>query len=121
MTMRIRYCDPNLRNLEGSRNGTRLWMETTIRLMPLLFVMVLVACASMPPAQEMSDARQAIHAAREAHAERHASEYLDQAETFLEQAARDLEHGEYERARRNATAAKAAAVVARDHALATAQ
>ncbi len=92
--------------------------RTISRLIPLLLVVALTACASMPPAQEMSDARQAIHAAREAHADQHAADYLSEAETFLEKAARDLEQGEYERARRNATAAKAAAVAARDRALA---
>lgn len=88
------------------------------KLMSLLFIAaVATGCSTMPPAQEMSDARQAITAAREAQAERYAAESLREAESFLQRATQDLEQGAYERARRNAVAAKAEAVQARDRAL----
>ncbi len=51
-----------------------------------LLVFGLAGCATAPPVQEMSDARQAIAAAREAGAEQLALDQLDQAENLLENA-----------------------------------
>ena len=70
---------------------------------------VVAACESMP-VQEMSDARQAISAAREAGAEEHAAEQLTTAEAALESAERFLGTRSYGVARREALAAKAAAI-----------
>ena len=78
-------------------------------------------CASLsPPVQEMSDARQAIKAAREANAQDLAPQKLQSAEDSIELATRTLEQGEYEAARMAASVAKALAIKARDEALAAA-
>lgn len=85
-----------------------------------LLLLFLSACAVMPPVQEMSDARQAIKAAREANAEKYAPQKLRSAEDSLELATRTLEQGEYEEARMAATVAKALAIKARDAAVSAA-
>ena len=68
--------------------------------------MLLFACSTGPPVQEMSDARQAIAAAREAGAENLAAEDLRAAEAFLDSAQRNLSERAYSSARRDATLAK---------------
>jgi hypothetical protein len=79
---------------------------------------VLASCAVVPPVQEMSDARQAVEAAREAQAEKYAEQKLRSAEDSLELATKTLNQGEYEAARMAASVAKALAIKARDEALA---
>lgn len=79
---------------------------------------LLFACAAVPPVQEMSDARQALEAAREAEAEKYAEQKLRSAEDSMELATKTLNQGEYEAARMAATVAKALAIKARDEALA---
>jgi len=64
------------------------------------------------PAQEMSDARQAIRAAREAGAEQVAPQQFMEARRFLEQAEASLQGRDYREARRNAVAARGKAVEA---------
>ncbi len=64
------------------------------------------ACGAGPPVQEMSDARQAIAAAKEAGAEDRAAEDLRAAEAFLDSAQRKLSERAYGSARRDATFAK---------------
>jgi hypothetical protein len=86
----------------------------------LLGALLSSACAVFPPVQEMSDARQAIRAAIDADARRHAPQNLQQAEEFLDQASRSLERRAYDEARREALAAKEQAVQARDRSLAQA-
>jgi len=86
----------------------------------LFSLFLLGACSVMPPVQEMSDARQAIKAAREANAEKYAPQKLRSAEDSLELATKTLEQGEYEEARMAATVAKALAIKARDAAVAAA-
>ena len=61
----------------------------------------LMACETTPPAQEMSDARQAIAVAKE-----HAAFHLKAAEDYLEEARQALNDGAYTEARRNAKQAK---------------
>lgn len=78
-------------------------------LCPLL---VLAACTSAPT-QEMSDARQAISAARDADAQTYAPRSLDSAERLLGDARQSLEAGRFERARDDALAARDAAMKAR--------
>lgn len=85
-----------------------------------VLLLSLVACAVMPPVQEMSDARQAIKAAREAQAEQYAAQKLRSAEDSMELATRTLEQGEYEAARMAASVAKVLAIKARDEAIAAA-
>ncbi len=88
------------------------------RLFALSAVIVwLFGCAVAPPVQEMSDARQAIRAAQEAHAGKHAPGTLSQAEELLSHATRSLEQGAYEDARRAAVAARQKAIAARDRAV----
>ena len=70
---------------------------------------VVGACETMP-VQEMSDARQAISAAREAGAEEHAAEQLMAAEAALESAEKSLSTRNYGVARQEAMAAKSAAI-----------
>ena len=72
---------------------------------------VLAACESMP-VQEMSDARQAIMAARDAGAEEHASDKLQAAESSLESAEKYLNSRNYAVARREAIEAKSQALEA---------
>lgn len=72
----------------------------------------LAACATSPPVQEMSDARQAIAAAEEADAGRLAAQTLDDARRFLETAEQLLREQAYGAARLNAVRAKNRAVQA---------
>ena len=62
-------------------------------------------CAGAP-VQEMSNARQAIKAARDAGAQRVAPQKLSEAQALLEQAETSLQKGAYGDARRSAIAAK---------------
>jgi predicted S18 family serine protease len=67
---------------------------------------LLCACATSPPVQEMSDARQAIAAAEEADAGRYAPQSLQDARRFLEEAEQLLRQEAYGAARINAVRAK---------------
>ena len=78
----------------------------------------MVACTVVPPVQEMSDARQALEAAREAQAEKFAEQKLRSAEDSMELATKTFNQEEYEAARMAASVAKALAIKARDEALA---
>lgn len=82
----------------------------------LLFLSQFSGCAVAPPVQEMSDARQAIQAAREADAVRLAPGPLGQAEHYLSRATQELEQGDYDQAREAAIVAKEQAMQARDKA-----
>jgi len=76
--------------------------------MIVLFAMV-AGCATAPPVQEMSDARQAIAAARDAGADRLAPDELADAESLLSGAEKYLEVGtsaSYWQARKAAISAK---------------
>src|SRR5690606_29105489 len=74
--------------------------------------LLLAACATSPPVQEMSDARQAIAAAEEAAAAEYARERLDDARRFLETAEQQLRDEMYGAARLNAIRARNRAVEA---------
>ena len=76
-----------------------------------LFVL-LAACQTGPPVQEMSDARMAIAVAKEAGAEQHAAEQLKTAEEYLEKAEQRLSEKAYSQARRDALHAKQSAMEA---------
>jgi hypothetical protein len=76
--------------------------------MPAILVvagLALAACAGAP-VQEMSNARQAIRAARDAGAEQTAPQKLNEAEALLNRAEDSLERRAYREARRNAIAAR---------------
>lgn len=76
--------------------------------MPAILVVAALALAacSGAPVQEMSNARQAIRAARDAGAERSAPQKLNEAEALLNRAEDSLERRAYREARRNAIAAR---------------
>ena len=76
-----------------------------------VWLCILSACAGIP-VQEMSDARQAIQAAKEAGVEPDSQSNLHKAEQYLEEAKLALEQGEYKKARLNAEAAKMEAIQA---------
>lgn len=99
--------------LQRSRAETINSMWCTIRLLPVLLAVLLTACAAIP-AQEMSDARQAIQSAEQAGAAAHAPRALDLARSLLEQAQTELAVKDYAAARRSAHAAKSAAIQARE-------
>lgn len=80
-----------------------------LRAVFLAALLVVAACETMP-VQEMSDARQAISAAREAGAEEYAAEQLLRAEASLQTAEQNLSTRNYGVARREAMAAKARAI-----------
>ena len=82
-------------------------------LLAALLAATLVACAVVP-AQEMSDARQAIQAAEAAGAEESAPRALGFARALLEQAQAELAVQDYGAARRSAQASKDAAIQARE-------
>ncbi len=86
----------------------------------IILLLISAGCASTPPVQEMSDARQAVQAARDADAKRYAPISLGEAERLLEQATRQLEMNNYRKARQSALAAKEMALKAR-HASSTKQ
>ncbi len=82
------------------------------RLSVFLTAMVLAACVTSPPVQEMSDARQAIAAAEAADAETLAPESLAAAREYLLEAERFLQQEAYGPARTNAVRARNRAVAA---------
>jgi len=77
---------------------------------------LLTACAAAP-VQEMSDARQAIQAARQAGAADLSPQALTEAQGLMERAEKQLELGEYAQARESALSAKQRAAEARQDAL----
>ena len=78
-----------------------------------VFTLFLGACTTIAPVQEMSNARQSISAAKDANAENLATNILSEAEQRLRSAMRELDAGEYEKARVLALEAKHLALKAR--------
>lgn len=76
-------------------------------------VLMLSGCATTPPVQEMSDARQALRAAEEARAPDLAGDTYQRSRELLEQAETRLQQGEYRSARYKAKEAKRLAIEAR--------
>ena len=72
----------------------------------LTLTLLLAACETAPPVQEMSDARQAITVAREAGAADLAAAELAEAEKYLQNAEEKLDDEEYREARYAALEAK---------------
>ena len=79
----------------------------------ILFALTLGACTTIAPVQEMSNARQSIKAAKDANAEKLAANILSEAQQRLKSAMRELDAGEYERARTLALEAKHLALKAK--------
>jgi hypothetical protein len=88
------------------------WPGWSVRGSVLGVILLAAACSAGPPVQEMSDARQAITAAREAGASDAAPEELRAAEDYLDSALRNLTRKEYGEAREDAREAKSRAVAA---------
>ena len=87
------------------RNRFTVLLRSTL----LTAVLVVAACQTAPPVQEMSDARQAISAARNAGAADHAAAELQAAVELLQSAEQSINTQNYAQARRDALAAKAKA------------
>jgi cytochrome c556 len=79
-------------------------------------MLALAACATAPPVQEMSDARQALRAAEAVGAAQRSPEPFLAARRLLQEAQTQLEAGAYHDARRHALDARAAAIQARERA-----
>jgi Domain of unknown function (DUF4398) len=79
----------------------------------IVFTLFLGACTTIAPVQEMSNARQSISAAKDANAANLATNVLSEAEQRLRSAIRELDAGEYDRARILALEAKHLALKAR--------
>ena len=86
--------------------------RVNFRLSILLVTAILIGCATSPPVQEMSDARQAIAAAVDADAERLAPEPLDDAQGYLDEAEAQIRARSFNLARTNAIRARNSAVYA---------
>lgn len=95
-----------------ARMGSSARMLLAVSLLGL----VLTGCTTLP-VQEVSDARQAISAARAAGGERYTPETLQQAEQLVDQALKNLAAGDYHSARAAALTAKQQAIYAREAAL----
>ncbi|ULX56579.1 DUF4398 domain-containing protein [Ectothiorhodosinus mongolicus] len=81
-----------------------------------LVVVVGTGCAMTAPAQEMSDARQALQAAEQVQAPSYARAVYERAERLLRQAEEQLEAGDYSEARRLAAESRDWAIRARQDA-----
>ncbi len=79
----------------------------------LLCATIILAACAVAPVQEMSNARQALEAARSAGADQRAPMSYQHAESLLKKAEDDLAAHEYSSARTNADAARDAAIKAR--------
>ena len=79
----------------------------------MLASVLLAGCAAVP-SQEMSDARRALDAAREANAPELAPMAMARADGALQEASAALRAGQYDRARARAGMAREAAILARE-------
>ena len=84
-----------------------------VRASGLALLLLLAGCAGVP-SQEMSDARRAVGAARDADASQHAPSALSRASRALDGATRALRAGNYDAARELAGAARTEAMAARE-------
>lgn len=75
----------------------------------ILIGTLVLGCATAPPTQEMSDARQSLEAAENMGAEKHAPHDLDNAQYLLSKAQNDIQAGEFKHAQKEALAAREAA------------
>ena len=79
-------------------------------LISLMIVFTLSACATLPPLQEMSNARQTIAAAKEMNSFAEQSQKIQEAERLLSRAERRMEVNLYESARQDALRAQKEAI-----------
>ena len=86
-------------------------MSGSLRVFGVAFVLaVLISCATMPPLQEMSNARQTIAAAKEFSDEAKNNTRILEAERLLARAERRIEVNLYEAARLDAVRAQSEAI-----------
>ena len=86
-------------------------MSGSLRVFGVAFVLaVLISCATMPPLQEMSNARQTIAAAKEFNDEAKNNKRILEAERLLARAERRIEVNLYEAARLDAVRAQSEAI-----------
>ena len=86
-------------------------MSGRLRVFGVAFMLaVLISCATMPPLQEMSNARQTIAAAKEFSDEAKNSKRILEAERLLARAERRIEVNLYEAARLDALRAQSEAI-----------
>lgn len=83
----------------------------------LALLLLMVACATSPPVQQMSDARLALRSAEEAGAAQLAAGLYKEAQTMLEEAESLLAAGSFRIAKDRADQAKWLAIDAREEAL----
>ena len=98
------YCSQKNKNVSGMFHQLRSLGPV------LLACLSIAACATAPPVQEMSDARQAISAAEEAEAQTYAPTTLSDARRYLAEAEQLLQDEAYGPARMNAVRARNRAV-----------
>jgi len=79
-------------------------------LISIIVLFALSACATLPPLQEMSNARQTIAAAKEMNSNAEQSEKILEAERLLSRAERRMEVNLYEPARQDALRAQKEAI-----------
>jgi nucleoid-associated protein YgaU len=94
---------------------------TLLRCAACILVLAVMAGCATAPTQEMSDARQAVQAARAAGAPLHTPVAMESAEHELSQAEHELRGRNYKIARNDALSAKQGAIKARNMALAISQ
>lgn len=94
---------------------------TLLRCAGCILVLAVMAGCATAPTQEMSDARQAVQAARDAGANLHTPVAMESAEHELSQAEHELRGRNYKIARNDALSAKQGAIKARNMALAISQ
>ena len=94
---------------------------TLLRYGAFILVLAVMAGCATAPTQEMSDARQAVQAARDADAKLHTPLAMESAEHELSQAEHELRGRNYKIARNDALSAKQGAIKARNMALAISQ
>lgn len=102
----MKFSDSNARSL-------RIDCRWLARVLTLVACIALSSCAGAP-VQEMSNARQAIKAARDAGADKIVPQTLNEAQALLERAEANLERRAYRDARRDAIAARGKATEALD-------
>lgn len=102
----IRLAAEPILEQQSERKAEMLQRERVLWLVLVCALLLMGGCATSPPVQEMSDARQAIAAAEDAEAARLAPDALREAHRFLAQAEQHLQQEAYGLARLNATRAK---------------
>ncbi len=86
----------------------------TLRRASVIALLTLVTACGSAPVQEMSEARQAIEAARAAGAEQYAAEQYDRAQSLLKTAEDMLNERHFRKARDSAAKARDEAILARE-------